>query len=98
VAPAAAWGQFRAACRDGAPDPSPNAGLSQAAYAHVVGVQLGGLNSYGGELRRKPLLAAGSPAPDAAAVMRMLVLSRRTAVLWLLLATLLAVIITKALS
>jgi adenosylcobinamide-phosphate synthase len=71
------------ALRDGRPDPSPNAGLSQAIYAGVVGVQLGGVNRYGGQLRSKPLLAAGNPAPDAAAVRRMLRCSARLSWLWL---------------
>ena len=82
--PGRAWHQFRDACRDGAADPSPNAGLSQAAYAHAVGVQLGGLNHYGGERRPKPLLAQGQPAADAAAVERMLRLSTRLQLIWLL--------------
>jgi adenosylcobinamide-phosphate synthase len=86
---------LRAACRDGRADPSPNAGVSQAAYAHLVGVQLGGANHYGGRRRDKPLLAAGRPAPDRAAVERMLALSRRLELLWLLGA---APFITKALS
>ena len=72
-----------AARRDGAADPSPNAGLSQAAYAHVTGVQLGGSNSYGGQIRQKPLLAAGLPAPDQAAVLQMLQLNRRLELIWL---------------
>ncbi len=88
------WSGLRLALRDGAPDPSPNAGVSQAAYAHSVGVQLGGANHYGGELQRKPLLAAGEPAPDRAAVERMLALSRRLTLVWLLGAA----FITKALS
>jgi len=94
-------GQLRPALIDGAPDPSPNAGVSQAAYAHAVGVQLGGPNHYGGELRRKPLLAAGRPAPDAPAVVRMLQLSRRVELLWLLAAALVGLaagFITKTLS
>jgi adenosylcobinamide-phosphate synthase len=92
---------LRAACRDGRPDPSPNAGVSQAAYAQLVGVQLGGLNHYGGQPRPKPLLAAGGPPPDRAAVERMLALSRRLELLWLLAPGLLlgaGAFITKALS
>jgi adenosylcobinamide-phosphate synthase len=58
--------------------------VSQAAYAHLVGVQLGGANHYGGVRRHKPPLAAGRPAPDAAAVRRMLALNRRLELLWLL--------------
>ena len=83
--------------RDGAADPSPNAGLSQAAYAHVAGVQLGGSNSYGGQMHRKPLLAAGLPAPDQAAVLQMLQLNRRLELIWLTAAAAVA-FITKTLS
>jgi adenosylcobinamide-phosphate synthase len=44
-------------CRRDAPqDPSPNSGWSECAYAAALGVQLGGLNTYRGELRPKPLL------------------------------------------
>jgi adenosylcobinamide-phosphate synthase len=95
-APAVLW----RALRDGRSDPSPNAGVSQAAYAWVVGVQLGGKNRYGGEWRSKPLLAAGHPAPDQLAVARMLALNRRLSWLWLALAAGPAVVrfITKTLS
>ena len=91
-------GQLAAALRDGAADPSPNAGVSQAAYAHAAGVQLGGLNRYGGVVRGKPLLNAGASAPDATAVRRMLALSRWVALLWLGIAAGLVAFITKALS
>ena len=97
AAPGAAWHQFRAACHDGAPDPSPNAGLSQAAYAHAVGVQLGGLNHYAGAPRPKPLLAAGQPPADAAAVERMLRLSTRLQLLWLVVALALVPLLSKGL-
>ena len=80
----ACWRLFQRARRDGRPDPSPNAGVSQASYAWVVGVQLGGVNRYGPVFRAKPLLAAGCPAPDAAAVERMLKLSHRLELCWLL--------------
>ena len=77
-----AW--LRAALIDGTPDPSPNAGVSQAAYAHAAGVQLGGINRYGQEWRSKPILAAGQPEPDAQSVLRILGLNRRLELLWLL--------------
>lgn len=86
-----------AALRDGADDPSPNAGVSQAAYAHVAGVQLGGCNRYEGQIRSKPLLAEGLPPADTAAVLRILELSRRLEALWLALAATLS-FITKTLS
>jgi adenosylcobinamide-phosphate synthase len=42
--------------RDAAQDPSPNAGLSIAAFAAVLGVRLGGENSYRGAKKIKPFL------------------------------------------
>jgi adenosylcobinamide-phosphate synthase len=92
---------LRRALEDGAPDPSPNAGVSQAAYAQAVGVQLGGPNSYGGVMRHKPLLAAGCPPPDRGEVLTMLRLSWRLELLWLGVAALMGageLIITNALS
>lgn len=91
---------LRAALADGRSDPSPNAGVSQAAYAQLLGVQLGGVNHYGGEARSKPLLAAGCPAATATSVERMLALNLRLSALWLALAGLPAgwLFITKTLS
>ena len=37
-------------------DPSPNSGWSECAYAAVLGVQMGGVNWYGGVAKHKPLL------------------------------------------
>ena len=91
------FSMLAAALRDGAADPSPNAGVSQAAYAHAAGVQLGGSNRYGGQPTSKPLLAQGLPAPDGAAVRHMLELSRRLELVWLATAAVLA-FITKTLS
>ncbi|MCW6035097.1 adenosylcobinamide-phosphate synthase CbiB [Spirulina subsalsa FACHB-351] len=42
--------------RDATQDPSPNSGWSECVYAATLGVQLGGVNSYQGEVRTKPLL------------------------------------------
>ena len=81
--PLKTWRLFQAALADGAADPSPNAGVSQAAYAHAVAVQLGGPNRYGGPWRQKPLLAQGQPPPDRAAIAKILALSRRLEGLWL---------------
>jgi len=74
---------LQAALHDGAPDPSPNAGVSQAAYAHAAGVQLGGLNRYGDTLKSKPLLARHCPAASRSSVQRILQLSLRLEALWL---------------
>ena len=52
--PGGTAGAGAAAERDGAPDPSPNAGRSEAIYAHCAGVQLGGRNRYGERWIEKP--------------------------------------------
>jgi adenosylcobinamide-phosphate synthase len=75
-----------AALRDGAPDPSPNAGVSQAAYAHAAGVQLGGLNRYGDQLKAKPILGTNNPPANKAAVERIIHLTLRLEAIWLMLA------------
>jgi adenosylcobinamide-phosphate synthase len=82
------FSQFRAALRDGAGDPSPNAGISQAAYAHAVQVQLGGLNRYADGWRHKALLGEGCPAPQPAAVDQMIQLTLRLEIAWVLAALL----------
>ncbi len=76
-----AW--FWEALKQGASDPSPNAGVSQAAYALAAGVRLGGTNRYADGLRTKPLLAPLNPAADGEAVQRMLRLSTRLELIWL---------------
>ena len=43
-----AMGAARAIWRDAAKHPSPNSGISEAGVAGALGVQLGGLNYYGG--------------------------------------------------
>ncbi len=71
------------ALRQGRADPSPNAGVSQAAYALAVEARLGGVNRYAGIERTKPVLGEGFPPADAAAVERILSLSGRLEQLWL---------------
>jgi adenosylcobinamide-phosphate synthase len=83
------WSAFRLALREGAADPSPNAGVSQAAYAEALGVQLGGWNRYADGWKMKPVLGAGNPAVDAQAVERMWKATIRLEVLWLLVFTVL---------
>jgi adenosylcobinamide-phosphate synthase len=88
--PWAFWSAFRLALREGAADPSPNAGVSQAAYAEAVGVRLGGWNRYADGWKMKPVLGRRNPAVDAQGVERMLKATIRLEVLWLLLFTVLA--------
>jgi adenosylcobinamide-phosphate synthase len=81
--PALLIGRLRASLRDGRADPSPNAGVSQAAWAHATGVRLGGSNRYGGVERIKPPLGPPGRQPELADVERMLDLSLRLEGLWL---------------
>jgi adenosylcobinamide-phosphate synthase len=81
-------GWFATALREGAADPSPNAGVSQAAFAMAAQVRLGGVNGYADGPKAKPILAAFAPPPDPAAVERILGLTLRLEVLWLGLALL----------
>ncbi|MCX5930294.1 MAG: cobalamin biosynthesis protein [Cyanobacteria bacterium] len=76
-------GLGREALRQGSADPSPNAGVSMAAYALAALVQLGGVNHYGGVARAKPILGRGFPAADPTAVGLVLTLSSRLEALWL---------------
>ena len=98
------WPTLRTALKEGAADPSPNAGVSQAAYAHVGQVQLGGPNRYGGQIKVKPTLGAGLGAPDPAAIGEVLAMSQKLEQIWLVGAGLLmalpalGIFITKTLS
>ena len=85
-------GLVRAAERDGSRDPSPNAGRSEAIYAHCVGISLGGANRYGDRWVNKPLIAAEQPPPDRKAVERILRSTDQLELAWLAAALLLVVI------
>ncbi len=47
---------WKVSWRDGRKSPSPNAGISEAAFAGALQVQLGGESSYQGEIESRPLL------------------------------------------
>jgi adenosylcobinamide-phosphate synthase len=69
--------------RDARFDPSPNSGWSECAYAAALGVQLGGTNSYRGQIKQKPLL--GDPFQPLAVdhIQSALGLTRSSFLLWL---------------
>ncbi|MBW8484264.1 cobalamin biosynthesis protein [Actinomadura parmotrematis] len=71
-----AWRVLR---RDGGEHPSPNAGRCEAAFAGALGVRLGGTNSYGGRVERRPEMGDGR-APEVADVRRAVRLSRAVTV------------------
>jgi adenosylcobinamide-phosphate synthase len=71
-------GQARRAVKsDGKKHPSPNSGLAEALAAGALGITLGGENSYGGRISKRPLLfaegrsACARDIPQAAALMRL---------------------------
>jgi adenosylcobinamide-phosphate synthase len=74
---------FRIVRRDAAQDPSPNAGVSIAAFAAALGVRLGGENSYRGEKKIKPFLGDALYPLTQEKVKQALKLLDRLQILWL---------------
>jgi adenosylcobinamide-phosphate synthase len=69
--------------RDAAQDPSPNSGWSECVYAAILGVQLGGDNSYQGERRSKPLLGNPDREIELGMIDRALNLTQRVVWIWI---------------
>lgn len=69
--------------RDGVKDPSPNSGWSEAVFAAILGVQLGGENSYAGVVKQKPLLGDNLEVITPAKVESALNLMRYCFLVWL---------------
>ena len=59
---------------------SPNAGRVEAAFAGALGLELGGVNSYGGVLRQGPVLGNGH-LPEPSDIRRAVSLMRRSCLL-----------------
>lgn len=74
--------------RDAPQDASPNSGWSECAYAAVLGVQVGGSNSYRGVIKHKPLLGDAKQAIAPHHVQQALHLTRTCFLLWLTIALL----------
>ncbi|MBR8829872.1 MAG: Cobalamin biosynthesis protein CobD [Chroococcopsis gigantea SAG 12.99] len=79
---------LRICLRDAPKDPSPNSGWSESAYAAILGVQLGGVNTYKGVVREKPLLGDPINAITPEAIEKALQLTRYCFLLWLILGVL----------
>jgi adenosylcobinamide-phosphate synthase len=73
VRPLRALDIWRAVRRDASHHPSPNAGVSEAAFAAALGLRLGGPNRYGDRVEVRPYLGDGRPAEvdDIARVVRL---------------------------
>ena len=74
--------------RDGIKDPSPNSGWSEAAYAAILMVQLGGQNTYQGAIKEKPLLGDALEPISVAKINYALTLTRYCFITWLAIAIL----------
>jgi adenosylcobinamide-phosphate synthase len=71
-------------CRRDAPqDPSPNSGWSECIYAAILGVQLGGKNTYQGIIKDKPLLGDAINPITPHTIEKALTLTRICCLLWL---------------
>lgn len=74
---------WRLCARDAIHDPSPNSGWSECAYAAVLGVQVGGINYYRGEVQSKPLLGDDLGPISQQKILEALSLTRYSFMLWL---------------
>ena len=74
--------------RDAVKDPSPNSGWSECAYAAALGVQVGGINYYKGQVQEKPLLGDDLQPITSEIIQQALRLTRHSFLLWVGLETL----------
>ena len=72
--------------RDGVKDPSPNSGWSEATYAAILKVQLGGKNTYQGVLKEKPLLGDALESISVDKINYALTLTHYCFLTWLMIA------------
>ena len=84
-----------AAFRDAGRHPSPNAGVVEAAFAGALGVRLGGVNVYAGQVEDRGTLGDGRPV-EVGDVGRTVRLARATSLLSLAVAAGLAVLVRRA--
>ena len=70
--------------KDGIVDSSPNSGISEAIFAYCAEVKMGGVNYYKGEKRIKPIIAETYPMASINSVRKILGLSLRLELVWLL--------------
>ncbi len=78
---------WRICSRDAIKDSSPNSGWSECAYAAILGVQMGGSNTYRGVIKDKPLLGDDIHPIEPKTIDKALRLTRYCFLLWLGVAT-----------
>ncbi len=74
---------WRLCWQDAIQDPSPNSGWSECAYAAALGVQVGGVNYYRGQVQEKPLLGDDLHPITPMIIQQALNLTRHSFLLWL---------------
>jgi adenosylcobinamide-phosphate synthase len=74
---------WRLCWRDAIKDPSPNSGWSECAYAAALGVQVGGINYYRGEIQAKPQLGDDLHPITSDIIHQALRLTRSSFLVWL---------------
>ena len=72
------------AWKDGIIDSSPNSGISEAIFAHCAGIRMGGVNYYKGKIKIKPTIAKSYPTASIDSIKRILNLSFRLQIAWIL--------------
>ena len=70
--------------KDGIVDSSPNSGISEAIFAYCAEVKMGGVNYYKGQKSLKPIIAKTYPMANINSVRKILDLSLRLELVWLL--------------
>jgi len=70
--------------KDGIVDSSPNSGISEAIFAYCAEVRMGGVNYYKGVKKIKPIIAKSYPKANINSVRKILNLSLRLQLIWLL--------------
>ncbi len=75
---------IRYSWKDGIADSSPNSGISEAIFAYCAEVRMGGLNYYKGVKNIKPIIAKSYPIASINSVKKILNLSIRLEIAWLL--------------
>ena len=75
---------IRDSWEDGIVDSSPNSGISEAIFAYCAEVRMGGVNYYKGQKKIKPLIAKTYPIASINSVKKILSLSLKLQLAWIL--------------
>ena len=86
---------IRDAIREGSLDSSPNSGISEAIFAHCGMVKMGGENYYRGKKIYKSILASNAPAASIKSVKRIVNISLKLEISWILLSIFLEICINR---